>query len=65
MIATTPIQANHEILPRVLMLPVKNPSRAATTTNTAVQAPCSDKALKAVLIPEKPAAAQQVHPVYR
>jgi hypothetical protein len=44
------------------MEPVKNPMTAATATNTAVHAPWSDKALKAVEILEKPAAATQIHP---
>lgn len=62
MIEMTPIQASHEIFPRVRILPVRNPRMAATTTKAAVQVPCRDNALKAVDIPENPAAATQIHP---
>lgn len=63
MMEMTPAHASHVIFPRVRMEPVRKPMAAATATKTAVQAPWRERALNAVEILEKPAAATHIHPI--
>jgi len=51
MIQTSPIQANHPILPSVRILANENPRTAATATKTAVQAACEETELRPIDIP--------------
>lgn len=50
----TPIHANQLILLSVRILEQRNTMMAATATNTAVQVPCVDNALKLMEMPKIP-----------
>lgn len=59
-ILIVPAQANHEMRPRVWMLPRENPTMAATATKMAVQAPWLERAFRAVAIPRIPEPATKI-----
>jgi hypothetical protein len=55
-----PTQASQLILPNVWILAREPPAIAATATNTAVQAPWTDKEFRATEIPSMPAPEQKI-----
>lgn len=60
MMPAKPIHASHVMRPRVWMLPQANPTRQATATKTAVQAPWDEREFRPMEMLSMPEPEQQI-----